>query len=41
MTKLTDGKRTVGITMNTWTGTQYTEDWSSDFSRAEMRKINA
>lgn len=31
MTKLTDGKRTVGITMNIWTGSGYTSDWSNDF----------
>ena len=31
MTKLTDGKRTVGITMAIWTGSGYTPDWSNDF----------
>ena len=31
MTKLTDGIRTVGITMNEWTGRNYTIDWSADF----------
>lgn len=31
MTKLTDGIRTVGITMNEWTGSNYTIDWSADF----------
>ena len=40
MTKLTDGKRTVGITMNIWTGTQYTEDWSSDFFQVGGLKYN-
>ena len=40
MTKLTDGKRTVGIMMNTWAGTQYTEDWSSDFFQVGGLKYN-
>lgn len=31
MTKLTDGKKTVEITMANWTGTDYTPDWSDDF----------
>ena len=31
MTKLTDGNRTVEITMCNWTGSGYTPDWSNDF----------
>lgn len=31
MTKLTDGKKTVGTTMAVWTGDGYTPDWSNDF----------
>ena len=31
MTRLTDGKITVEITMNEWTGNGYTPDWSHDF----------
>lgn len=31
MTRLYDGKNIVEITMNTWTGEEYTPDWSSDF----------
>lgn len=31
MTRLTDGQRTVEITMNEWTGSGYTPDWSNDF----------
>ena len=31
MTRLTDGKKTVEITMQTWTGDGYTPDWSYDF----------
>lgn len=31
MTKLTDGKQTVVITMSTWEGTGYSPDWSDDF----------
>ena len=31
MTRLTDGKRTLEITMNNWTGDGYTPDWSADF----------
>lgn len=31
MTRLTDGKKIVEITMNEWTGTGYTPDWSYDF----------
>lgn len=31
MTRLSDGKRVVEITMNEWTGTGYTPDWSNDF----------
>ncbi len=31
MTRLTDGKTVVEITMNEWTGDGYTPDWSHDF----------
>ena len=31
MTRLTDGKITAEITMNTWHGNGYTPDWSHDF----------
>lgn len=31
MARLTDGKKTVDITMNEWTGSEYTPDWSNDF----------
>lgn len=31
MTRLTDGKRTIEIVMNNWTGDGYTPDWSADF----------
>lgn len=31
MTILTDGKRTVGITMMVWEGNGYSPDWSQDF----------
>ena len=31
MTRLTDGKKTVGITMQTWDGSEYAPDWSYDF----------
>lgn len=31
MTRLTDGTRTVEITMQVWNGTQYSPDWSNDF----------
>lgn len=31
MTRLSDGKKTVEITMNNWTGSGYTPDWSADF----------
>ena len=30
-TKLVSGNRMVEITMQTWTGTEYTPDWSGDF----------
>ena len=29
--KLTDGKRTVAIKMQTWNGSGFDPDWSSDF----------
>lgn len=29
--KLTDGKKTINITMNEWNGSHYTPDWSNDF----------
>ena len=32
--KLTDGKRTVEIKMQTWNGSGYDPDWSSDFFEA-------
>lgn len=31
MTRLTDGAKTVEITMQTWTGAGYTPDFSADF----------
>lgn len=31
MTRLTDGTKTVEITMNNWTGSGWTPDWSQDF----------
>ena len=31
MTRLTDGKKTVEITMRIWEGNGYTPDWSNDF----------
>lgn len=31
MTRLTDGNKTVEITMNNWTDNGYTPDWSADF----------
>ena len=31
MTRLTDGKRTVAITMTVYDGSHYTPDWSHDF----------
>lgn len=31
MTRLTDGKRVVEITMTRWTGNGYEPDWSNDF----------
>ena len=31
MTRLTDGKKTVEIAMQVWTGSGYTPDWSNDF----------
>lgn len=31
MTRLTDGKRTVEITITEWNGSGYTPDWSSEF----------
>lgn len=32
--KLTDGKKTVEIRLQTWTGSEYTPDWSLDFFEA-------
>lgn len=32
--KLTDGEKTVEITMNEWNGNEYTTDWSNDFFEA-------
>lgn len=31
MTRLTDGKRTIEITMATWDGSGWSPDWSVDF----------
>lgn len=31
MTRFTDGKKTIEITMNTWEYEQYTPDFSADF----------
>ena len=31
MTRLTDGTKTVEITMNNWDGNGWTPDWSNDF----------
>lgn len=31
MTRLTDGTKTVEITMSHWTGCGYSPDWSNDF----------
>lgn len=31
MTRLTDGKKTVEITMRNWDGNGWTPDWSRDF----------
>ena len=31
MTRLTDGKQTIEITMQIWTGPGYSPDWSGDF----------
>lgn len=31
MTRLTDGKKTVEITIHEWTGKGWTPDWSNDF----------
>ena len=31
MTRLTDGKKTVEITMTNWDGNGWTPDWSNDF----------
>ena len=31
MTRLTDGEKTVEITMCNWTGSGWTPDWSNDF----------
>lgn len=39
MTKLTDGKRTVGITLREWRDEQWTPDWSGDFFQAGGLKI--
>lgn len=36
MTKLTDGKRSVGIRMMVWSGTGYSPDWSNDFFEVGM-----
>ena len=31
MTRITDGRMTLEIIMNNWTGDGYTSDWSADF----------
>lgn len=31
MTRYTDGKNTIGITMHQWTGDGWTPDWQNDF----------
>jgi len=31
MTRLTDGNKTIEIAMQTWTGSEYTPDFSNDF----------
>lgn len=38
--KLTDGKRTVEIEMQNWTGNGYTPDWSIDFFEAGSLPYN-
>ena len=40
MTRLTDGKKTVEITINNWTGDGYTPDWSADFFDAGCLHYN-
>lgn len=40
MTRLTDGKKTVEITMNNWTGSGYTPDWSADFFEVAGLELN-
>lgn len=38
--KLTDGKRTVEITMKEWNGEEWGEDWSLDFFAAGNLEYN-
>lgn len=38
--KLTDGKRTVEITMAVWKGEEWGEDWSMDFFEAGNLECN-
>lgn len=40
-TKLVSGNRIVEITMQTWTGTEYTPDWSGDFFEVGNLKYDA
>ena len=39
-TKLVSGNRIVEITMQTWTGTEYTPDWSNDFFNVGVLKYD-
>lgn len=39
--RLTDGKKTVEITMTVWTGAGYAPDWSADFFEAGGLRFNA
>lgn len=40
MTRLTDGKKTVEITMRTWENGNYTPDWSNDFFSVGSLKMD-
>lgn len=40
MTKLTDGKRTVEISMMVWMGTCFAPDWSNDFFDVGLLSTN-
>ena len=39
-TRLVSGNRIVEITMQTWTGTEYTPDWSNDFFNVGVLKYD-